>query len=50
MNMTFEEFYKERFLDYYLEFAYAMEEAFIKDYSEEFQKRSKRLEEPINTT
>lgn len=43
MNMTFEEFYKERFLDYYLEFAYAMEEAFIKGYSEEFQKQSKRL-------
>lgn len=34
MNMTFEEFYKERYWDYY-RIAYAMGESFIKDYSEE---------------
>lgn len=43
MNMTFEEFYKERYWDFYYRIAYAMEEAFIKDYSEEFREQSKRL-------
>ncbi len=41
--MTFEEFYNERYWDYYSRIAYAMGESFIKDYSEDFRERSKRL-------
>lgn len=40
MNMTFEEFYNERYWDYYSRIAYEMGESFIKDYSEKFQERS----------
>lgn len=39
--MTFEEFYKERFLDYYLEFAYEADQRFIKKYLREFTKEFK---------
>lgn len=39
--MTFEEFYKERFLDYYLEFAYEANQRFIEKYLREFTKEFK---------
>lgn len=43
MNKTFEEFYKERFMDYYLEFAYEERQRFIEGFSRDFTRDFKML-------